>query len=152
MEDNGKLFNPSTAASEGVETLEGYESGLVVEFDSTIKLERKDETGHKLTDEEKVIFPAEDTVSKNTIISFINGEKPTLPSTRTLINLPVNNSSYNNKNRVNKVLDFNNSENARHTVLRAYYYVIDKDGNVELTDPVYFYLYDIGNSDSSTEE
>lgn len=152
MEDNGKLFNSSTAASEGVETLEGYESGLVVEFDSTIKLERKDETGHKLTDEEKVIFPAEDTVSKNTIISFINGEKPTLPSTRTLINLPVNNSSYNNKNRVNKVLDFNNSENARHTVLRAYYYVIDKDGNVELTDPVYFYLYDIGNSDSSTEE
>ena len=51
------MFNPSTAASEGVETLEGYVSGLVVEFDSTIKLERKDETGHKLTDEEKVIFP-----------------------------------------------------------------------------------------------
>ena len=54
--------------------------------------------------------------------------------------------SYNNKNRVDQPIVFNNTEAARHQVFRAYYYVIDSDGNVELTDPVYFYLYDIGNS------
>ena len=151
MEDNGKLFNSSVAASEGVENLEGYSSGLIVEFDSAIKLDREDEKGHKLTDQEKVVFPVDDAVNKDTIISYIKGENPSLPTTRALINLPVNNNSYNNKNRVNKVLDFNNTENARHTVLRAYYYVKDESGNVQLTDPVYFYLYDIGNAESVIE-
>ncbi len=41
-------------------------------------------------------------------------------------------------------------------VFRAYYYVshVDKNGQkvTELTDPVTFYLYDIGNSQSSTQE
>ena len=58
----------------------------------------------------------------------------------------INLSKYNNKNRVDQPIVFNNTEAARHQVFRAYYYVIDSDGNVELTDPVYFYLYDIGNS------
>ncbi|MCR5653688.1 MAG: hypothetical protein K6F88_07790, partial [Ruminococcus sp.] len=146
MDETGRLFNASAAESEGVEALEGYRSGLIVEFDSTIKLEREDEAGHKLTDQEKVVFPANDTVDKNTIIGYIKGDDTTVPNTRTLINLAVNNNSYNNKNRVDKALSFNNSENARHTVLRAYYYVVDAAGNVQLTDPVYFYLYDIGNS------
>ncbi|MCR5653690.1 MAG: leucine-rich repeat protein [Ruminococcus sp.] len=146
MDETGRLFNASAAASEGVEALEGYRSGLIVEFDSEVKLEREDEAGHKLTDQEKVVFPANDTVDKNTIISYIKGENPDVPNTRTLLNLAVNNNSYNNKNRVDKALSFNNSENARHTVLRAYYYVVDAEGNVQLTDPVYFYLYDIGNS------
>ncbi|MCR5653211.1 MAG: hypothetical protein K6F88_05355, partial [Ruminococcus sp.] len=150
MEESGKLFNTSIAASEGVEALEGYSSGLIVEFDSQIKLDREDEKGHKLTDQEKVVFPANDAVNKNTIISFIKGNNPSIPNTRTLLNLPVNNNSYNNKNRVDKALSFNNTESARHTVLRAYYYVKDANGNVQLTDPVYFYLYDIGNSDAST--
>ena len=146
MEDEGRLFNSSIAEAEQAEVLEGYSSGLIVEFDSNIKLSREDEKGHKLSDEEKVVFPANDTVDRNTIISYIKDKNPTLPNTRTLINLPVNNSSYNNKNRVDKTIDFSNTENARHTVLRAYYYVKDAEGNVELTDPVYFYLYDIGNS------
>ena len=146
MDETGRLFNASAAESEGVEALEGYRSGLIVEFDSEVKLEREDEPGHKLTDQEKVVFPANDTVDKNTIISYIKGENPDVPDTRTLLNLAVNNNSYNNKNRVDKALSFNNSENARHTVLRAYYYVVDAEGNVQLTDPVYFYLYDIGNS------
>ena len=146
MEDEGRLFNSSIAEAEQAEVLEGYSSGLIVEFDSNIKLSREDERGHKLSDEEKVVFPANDTVDRNTIISYIKDKNPTLPNTRTLINLPVNNSSYNNKNRVDKTIDFSNTENARHTVLRAYYYVKDAEGNVELTDPVYFYLYDIGNS------
>ena len=62
----------------------------------------------------------------------------------------MNNASYNNKNRVDKAVRFNNTENFRHYVFRAYYYVIDDNGNTELSDPVYFYLYDIGNSVSAT--
>ncbi len=151
MEDNGKLFNSTVAEREEVGVLEGYTSGLIVEFDSEIKLEREDQKGYKLTDEEKVVFPANDAVNKNTIISFIKGNNPVVPNTRTLLNLPVSSSSYNNKNRVNKALSFNNTENARHTVLRAYYYVKDAEGNVQLTDPVYFYLYDIGNSEASSD-
>ena len=150
MEEEGRLFNPATAESEGVEALTGYSSGLVIEIDSEITLAAEDEKGHKLTDEEKVVFPVNDAVSKNTVISYIKGENPTLPDTRRLLNLPVNSNSYNNKNRVNKSLNFDNSENARHAVLRAYYYVMDDSGNVQLTDPVYFYLYDIGNSDAAT--
>jgi hypothetical protein len=151
MEDTGRLFNPAEAENEKVEALEGYSSGLIVEFDSGIKLSKEDEKGHKLTEQEKVVFPVNDAVNKDTVISYIKGENPSVPNTRTLLNLPVNNGSYNNKNRVDKALSFNNTESARHTVLRAYYYVKDASGNVQLTDPVYFYLYDIGNSDASTE-
>ena len=150
MNDSGRLFNPEEAQKEGAEVLEGYTSGLIVEFDSNIKLAKEDVSGHELNDEEKVVFPADDAVNKDTIISFINGEEPTIPDTRTLLNLPVNNSNYNNKNRVYKVLSFNNTETARHIVMRAYYYVKDAEGNVELTDPVYFYLYDFGNSKPTT--
>ena len=63
-----------------------------------------------------------------------------------LFKFNVNNDSYNNKNRIDKALSFNNTENFRHYVFRAYYYVVQPDGTVELSDPVYFYLYDIGNS------
>ncbi|MCR5653004.1 MAG: leucine-rich repeat domain-containing protein [Ruminococcus sp.] len=152
MEESGRLFSESAAAAEGVEVLDGYTSGLVVEFDSRIKLLKEDEPGYKLKDEEKVVFSADDAVDKETIISFVKDEEPTLPDTRTLLNIPVNNESYNNKNRVDTMLSFTNTESVRHAVLRAYYYVIDAEGNVQLTDPVYFYMYDIGNSVASTDD
>ena len=64
----------------------------------------------------------------------------------------VANDKYNNHNRVDKAISFVNSEMTRHMVLRAYYYVWNKTtGAFEITDPVYFYLYDIGNSVSSKQ-
>ena len=64
----------------------------------------------------------------------------------------VANSAYNNHNRVDRAISFINSETARHLVLRAYYYVWNKTtGEFEMTDPVYFYLYDIGNSVGSAQ-
>ena len=70
-----------------------------------------------------------------------------------LLKYIVPNSYYNNKNRVDRAISFTNSESARHMVFRAYYYVSHTDGDktvTELTDPVTFYLYDIGNSKSTT--
>ena len=144
METNGKLFNSSIASAEGVETLNGYSSGLVVEYDDDIKLVKDDAAGATLQDNEKVVFT--DSVDTEKLIKYIKTGTNDFGSKRHLAKAVIDSSKYNNKNRVDQPIVFNNTEAARHQVFRAYYYVIDSDGNVELTDPVYFYLYDIGNS------
>lgn len=72
----------------------------------------------------------------------------------------INNSSYNNFNRLDYYVQFNNTKNIRHYIMKAYYYVYvtdDKgnviDGSYKVTEePVYFCYYNIGNSDTKTGE
>lgn len=70
----------------------------------------------------------------------------------------IDNSKYNNFNRLDYYVQFNNNKNIRHYIMKAYYYVYktDKDGKViegtyKVTEPVYFCYYNIGNSATKKE-
>lgn len=67
----------------------------------------------------------------------------------------INNSGYNNKNRLDYYVKFKNTQAYRNYVMKAYYYVyeVDESGNAvedtfKITNEVYFNLYDIGNSET----
>ena len=150
MESNGLLLNSELAAENG------YKSGIVVEYFDDCVIHKDDITGGTLTEEDKasVTLPG---VNEESVKAFIDSDSNSSANdVQHLLKYIVQNNKYNNKNRVDRVINFNNSEGARHMVFRAYYYVshVDKNGQTvtELTDPVTFYLYDIGNSQSSTQE
>lgn len=137
-----------------------YETGLLLEFDRSIKLDKADESGATLSEEDAKKFDSDQLIAEEDLKKFISNDQETKQAIeseytdRRLYTYSVNNASYNNKNRADKALSFKNTENFRHYVFRAYYYVINPDGTVELSAPVYFYLYDIGNliiSDSAGE-
>lgn len=71
----------------------------------------------------------------------------------------INNSGYNNKNRLDYYVKFKNTQAYRNYVMKAYYYVyeVDESGNAvedtfKITNEVYFNLYDIGNSETKTDK
>ena len=71
----------------------------------------------------------------------------------------INNSGYNNKNRLDYYVKFKNTQAYRNYVMKAYYYVyeVDESGNAvantfKITGEVYFNLYDIGNSETNTDK
>lgn len=71
----------------------------------------------------------------------------------------INNSGYNNKNRLDYYVKFKNTQAYRNYVMKAYYYVyqVDESGNAvedtfKITNEVYFNLYDIGNSETKTNK
>ena len=149
MKSNGLLLNSDLASQNG------YSSGIVVEYFDDCKIDKDDEIGGTLTDDDKakVVLPE---TAESALKTFI--ESASISSTNEkqhLLKYTVPNSYYNNKNRVDRAIKFNNSEGARQMVFRAYYYVSHTEGDqmvTELTEPVTFYLYDIGNSQSTTEE
>lgn len=142
MEKDGKLLNPSYQNK----TTDTYKTGVIVEYDQNIMLSKADQPGAVLGDTEKVVYPDGDKLSKANAQKLANGEALSGTNHR-YICYSVDNNKYNNRNRVDRALPFVNSETARHLVLRAYYYVWNQTkGTFEMTDPVYFYLYDIGNS------
>ena len=149
MESNGLLLNSELAAENG------YKSGIVVEYFDDCKISKDDIPGGTLTDDDKasVTLPS---VNKESVKAFIDSDSNSSANDEQhLLKYIVQNNKYNNKNRVDRVINFNNSEGARHMVFRAYYYVshvVDGETVTELTAPVTFYLYDIGNSDSAAEE
>lgn len=147
MENNGKLLNPKYDNH----TTDDIKTGVIVEYDMGIQLQKEDEPGAILNDNEKVVFDAGDVLSNSDAQKLANGE--TLSGTdHKYFNFAVTNDKYNNHNRVDKVLSFVNSEATRHMVLRAYYYVWNQTTQTfEMTKPVYFYLYDIGNSVSQSQ-
>lgn len=68
----------------------------------------------------------------------------------------IDNSGYNNKNRLDYYVKFKNTEAYRNYVMKAYYYVyeVDEQGNAiestfKIAGEVYFNLYDIGNSETN---
>ena len=117
-------------------------------------LEKADETGAILSDEEKAaanaLYNANDVLNSDDAKALVQGSfTPT--GTRRYVNYTIKNTSYNNKNRLDKSISFGNSYAARHLVMRAYYYVYNtQTEKIEMTAPVYFYLYDIGNSEAKS--
>ena len=149
MESNGLLLNSDLASQNG------YSSGIVVEYFDDFKIDKDDEIGGTLTDDDKakVVLPK---TAESALKTFIESASNSSTNEKQhLLKYTVPNSYYNNKNRVDRAIKFNNSEGARQMVFRAYYYVSHVEGEetvTELTNPVTFYLYDIGNSQSTTEE
>ena len=118
-------------------------------------LDKQDIAGAKLTDKEKETANAKyskvDVLNKETGLKLVNGTVSNKDGTHTYLVATVKNEKYNNKNRVDASVKFPNTEAIRHRVMRAYYYVWNiSTGKFEITAPVYFYFYDIGNSVSNT--
>ncbi len=132
---------------------EEYQTGLVVEFFGDKKIDKADTPGGRLTEDDKasVVLP-DPSASRESIEALVNGSaNSAINGNQALYKYKVpNNSSYSNKNRVDRSVSFNNTEYFRHYVFRAYYYVKHGD-TIELSQPVTFYLYDIGNSQTNIE-
>ena len=105
----------------------------------------------KLSEAEKKVFPEGDVLTKENAKKLAEGN--TLDTGYTYYVSDIANGKYNNRNRLDKALSFNNSETARRLVLCAYYYVWNtQTDEFEMSEPVYFYLYDIGNSVTENKE
>lgn len=132
----------------------GYTTGLIVEFDREITLGVEDKEGGKLTESQMKKYDDNQILSTDELKDFIKSGNGTKvfdsdndgDKNRALYNFKADNSKYNNKNRLDFYARFKNTAANRQYVYRAYYYVITPDNKVLLTEAVYFYLYDIGNS------
>ena len=148
MEKDGKLLNQKYDNA----TTDSYKTGLIMEYDNNIKLDKEDKPGATLQDDEKVVYGEGDKLSPEDAKKLVEGKALENPDHSYRV-YAVSNDKYNNHNRVDKAILFNNTENVRHLVFRAYYYVWNETtGNFEMTDPVYFYMYDIGNSVVNTAQ
>ncbi|MBQ9248208.1 MAG: hypothetical protein IJ171_06445, partial [Ruminococcus sp.] len=158
MEKNGLLLNEKYGQNidgDGNNISDIYRTGLILEYDSAIMLEKADETGAILSDEEKAaanaLYNANDVLNSDDAKALVQGSFTSTGTTRRYVNYTIKNTSYNNKNRLDKSISFGNSYAARHLVMRAYYYVYNtQTEKIEMTAPVYFYLYDIGNSEAKS--
>lgn len=146
MPANGILLN-------GVHGTE-YKTGVIIEFDRYITLGVTDADGNKLTDAQKKEFKDTELIDVSVVKDFaLSGTSSKIfdpdgdgSNNRALYNYVVDNSKYNNKNRLDYYIRYKNTAANRQYVYRAYYYVITPENEVLITNPVYFYLYDIGNS------
>ena len=157
MSKDGALIKDNTTS---------YDTGIIFEIDKNSKLTADDIAS--LTDENSEVT-INNLIAKynfesdnDTIIKYAqtldNNEKVLYKSNaeldsndRILYNFEIDESKYNNFNRVSFYLKFSNSSSNRSYVMKAYYYVneLDAEGNVttKLSAPVYFNLYEIGTQD-----
>lgn len=152
MNSNGILLSGDLAS-----TMD-YHTGLIVEFDRDIKVSDAD------ADDAKLSSPLTDyTYDDSTYIetlatdkSIVSGSLKIDPNddTRALYKFEINNADYNNKNRIDYFVKFENKKSFRHYVMKAYYYVYYTDSNGDIvyqqTAPQYFCLFEIGNSTAET--
>lgn len=125
-----------------------YHTGLIIEFDRNIKVTDEDLDNAKLskplTDYAYADHRGIDDFAQNSDkTSVVYGD-------RALYKFEIDNRGYNNKNRLDYYVKFNNTKSFRHYVMKAYYYVYytDEQGKTvfQKTAPVYFCLFEIGNS------
>ena len=147
MDEKETMLNP--AFTDNPEAVSPYQTGLIIEYDKKITLSKEDAAGATLSDSEKVVYGSGDVLSTENARKLAKGESPDNPA-HEYVTYTVATDKYNNRNRIDKAISFINSPTARHLVLRAYYYVWNTvTDTFEMTEPVYFYLYDIGNSVSN---
>lgn len=152
MNSNGILLNGELATN--------YHTGLIVEFDRNIKVVDQNVDDAKLTkplteykyedyDHTKLQNIATDDTKESGSL--------TVDGTRALYKFEINNADYNNKNRIDYFVKFDNKNKSfRRYVMKAYYYVYYTDSNgktvYQQTEPVYFCLFETGNSTAVTSE
>lgn len=158
MSSNGILLNGDRA-----QTMK-YHTGLIVEFSNNHKINKPDAVDAKLTADEfsalKEAYTADESFSDSDIQTFAtSGSKSGSVKTdetksKAMFKFDIKNEDYNNKNRLDYYVKFPNTAYYRHYVYKAYYYVYytnDKGEVVyDMTEPVYFTLFDIGNSSAVT--
>ncbi len=157
MSSNGILLNGELAKDK-------YHTGLIVEFSNNHKIEKPDAVDAKLTADEfsalKTAYTAEESFSKSEIQTFATSDSTSGSVTadesksKAMYKFDIKNEDYNNKNRLDYYVKFPNTAYYRHYVYKAYYYVYYTNDNGEvvydMTEPVYFTLFDIGNSSAVT--
>lgn len=157
MSSNGILLNGELAKDK-------YHTGLIVEFSNNHKIEKPDAVDAKLTADEfsalKTAYTAEESFSTSEIKSFATSSSKSGSVTtdesksKAMYKFDIKNEDYNNKNRLDYYVKFPNTAYYRHYVYKAYYYVYYTNDNGEvvydMTEPVYFTLFDIGNSSAVT--
>ena len=149
MDDQGTMLNPEYSSDP--ETSRQYKSGVIVQYSQNQTLTKPNAPGAKLSEDDKKVFPEGDVLTKENAKKLAKGNS--LDTGYTYYVSDIANGKYNNRNRLDKALSFNNSETARRLVLCAYYYVWNtKTDEFEMSEPVYFYLYDIGNSVTENKE
>ena len=123
-----------------------YKTGVIVQYSTDVKVEKENAPGETLSENDKIKFASGDELTAANAKTIANGGTVS-GGKYSYLNATIDNSKYNDKNRLNKSLVFTNTENARRLVLCAYYYVYNvKTDEIEMTAPVYFYLYDAGNA------
>ncbi|MBQ6531052.1 MAG: hypothetical protein IJI39_09065, partial [Clostridia bacterium] len=122
-----------------------YKTGMIVQYSTDVKVAKENAPGATLSASDKIKFASGDELTAANAKTIANGG--TVGGKYSYLNAPIDNTKYNDKNRLNKSLVFTNTETARRLVLCAYYYVYNvKTDEIEMTAPVYFYLYDAGNA------
>lgn len=146
MEQNGLLLSEKTS--------DEYKTGLIIEQNRTALLNKEDVTGATVSDEEmnaaKALYGTDSVLKADDAKAMLlSGNASTTSGDTRYLYYAVSNGSYNNKNRVDKSLSVPNVPIYRKLVMRAYYYVYNvSTQTMELSAPVYFCFYDIGNSKS----
>lgn len=137
-----------------------YRSGVLVEVAQEAALTVTD---GKITNPEAastITFDSNTDELQRIALTGANGSYKQGTYGRKVFNQTVNNSDYNNFNRVDVFFTFNNTVSNQKYVMKAYYYVyqVDANGNFidgsfKMTDgSLYFNLYNIGNSSVSTDK
>lgn len=144
MSSNGILLNGDLAKNK-------YHTGLIVEFNKDQKIVQEDAPDAKFTG----TLPTYTGFTDSEIEAFAQtGDSLKVSGNNAMYNFNIDNKDYNNKNRLDYYVKFPNTVNNRHYVFKAYYYVYytNSEGNVvyDMTQPVYFTLFDIGNSSAVT--
>lgn len=144
MSSNGILLNGDLAKDK-------YHTGLIVEFNKDQKIVQDDIPDTKF----EGTLPTYTGFTTDEIEAFAQtGEYSQVSDNKAMYNFSINNKDYNNKNRLDYYVKFPNTVNNKHYVFKAYYYVYytNREGNVvyDMTLPVYFTLFDIGNSSADT--
>ena len=155
MSSNGILLNGDLAKDK-------YHTGLIVEFSNNHKINKPDAVDAKLTADEfsalKDAYTSEESFSTSEIESFATSDSKSGSvyvndsKSKAMYKFDIKNEDYNNKNKLDYYVKFPNTAYYRRYVYKAYYYVYYTNDNGEvvydMTEPVYFTLFDIGNSNT----
>lgn len=135
----------TTTSSDSVQ----YRTGLIVEISQNTKIDPG-----VSTDYSGITFASNDEKLKDFATS---GQTSTNryayeSDNRVVYNFAINNADYNNLNRLDYFVKFQNSPSMQLYVMKAYYYVYQVDANgktipdsYQITEAVYFNLYQIAN-------
>lgn len=144
MDSKYTLLN-STSDTDAVQ----YRTGLMVEISQNTKLDP-----NTSTDYSDITF---DSDSDKLMGFATSGQTSTERyayegDNRVVYNFAINNADYNNLNRLDYFVKFQNSASMQLYVMKAYYYVyqVDANGDIipdsyQITEAVYFNLYQIAN-------
>ena len=114
---------------------DNYRSGIIVEFNENTTVSSAYNGETFISDNNQVLTFARGNAAN----SIYNAEGQS--GRNAMVRFTADDSSYNNFNRLDYRLGFNNNTSWMTRVMKAYYYVTDGT-NVYLSDPVYFCLYD----------